>query len=168
MNLIDALANEFDREVATTLPLLEMLPEDKLAWKPQEKAMTLAELTGHLAEMLEWSGAMIGMDTFEMDPSTHQPFVPASRAELLDKYQSGAAQTRQLLAGLTPEALDATWTMTIHGKTVISESRYSTLRTWLFNHLIHHRAQVGVYYRILGLTLPTIYGNTAENPGDFA
>jgi uncharacterized damage-inducible protein DinB len=165
MDIQNELIAEFDREAAGTRKILEAIPENAdYSWKPTEKSMPLGPLAGHIADMLgEWGLFTLTRDKLEFGADRKfEPFLPSSRAEVLERFDKGLAATRAALVATTPEKWDQHWQFVWNGMTVVDEPRYRVLRGMVLNHLVHHRAQLGVYIRLLGGKLPGTYGPSAD------
>ena len=165
MTIGESLLPEYDQEMNTTRRTLERLPEDKLGWRPHEKSMTLGRLASHVAELPQWAAVTIQADTFEMDPQ-YKPYEAISTAALLEKFDIDVAESRRLLASTSDEAMCKIWTFKSDGKAMFEMPRIGVLRSMVMNHMIHHRAQFGVYLRLLDLPVPGAYGPSADDkPG---
>ena len=164
MTQAENLIADFAAEVANTRKLLEALPEDKFDWKPHEKSMTLGALAGHVAEMPDWLPAMMeaGMDFAKLEG--YQPFVPATRAELLEKFEAGVAAFAAPLGGRDDEFMGSEWTMSMGDKVLMQGPRGKIAREILIHHLVHHRGQLTVYLRLLDIPVPATYGGSADEP----
>jgi uncharacterized damage-inducible protein DinB len=165
MKLSELLLPEFDSEVANTRKTLERIPEDKFDWKPHEKSMPLGRLAGHLAELTAWAVAVVKQDTFDFQPPgapRTQPMNPKSRQEVLDAFEKGAKDARAAIAESSDEHLMKNWSLLSGGKTIFSMPRTVVLRNFVMNHVIHHRAQMGVYLRLNNIAVPSIYGPSAD------
>ena len=164
MAIRDALLPEFDHELATTRRLLDRVPEAEFGWKPHERSMTLGQLAGHVANLPMWCSAtlehaVLELDTFGED-ITLKP--PASREVLLQEFDRRTAAARAALAGASDSELMAMWTLKKGGQEIFSMPRISAIRSFVMNHLIHHRGQLSVYLRLKDVPLPSIYGPTAD------
>lgn len=164
MDFQKELIEEYDRELAATRKMLEAVPEDAdLQWKSNPKNMALGRLAAHVAETAgEWGRDTLGKDGLEFDMANYKPWAPATKAEILEKFEKDTAETRTLLAGLNTAKWDDNWKMTAGGQTWIDGSRYEVFRHWVLNHLIHHRAQLGRDLRALGARIPGCYGPSAD------
>jgi len=165
MRLNEALLQEFDREMASTRKTLERLPEDKLEWRPHEKSWTMGGLATHLVNIPIWIGYTIEQDSLDLNP----PGAPApratlagSRAELLARFDKNVTAARGAFAGAGDEQLLKPWTLLAGGKEIFTLPRIAVLRSFVMNHSIHHRAQLGVYLRLNNVPVPAIYGPTAD------
>ncbi len=153
---------EFDQEFAETRRALERLPEDKFDWKPHEKSFTLHSLAAHLAEVPRWVKPTLEMDILDLDEQPWERVVPETREELLKHFDEGRTEARASLEQTSGETLMETWTMKHDGKVVMSMPKGVVLRSFVFNHNVHHRAQLGVYLRLLDVEVPGHYGPSAD------
>jgi uncharacterized damage-inducible protein DinB len=166
MSIAEMLLPEFDQEMANTRKMLELVPEDKFDYKPHEKSMTLGRLAGHTAEMAAWGATTLNTERLDLGPDT-KPFSPKSRKELVDSFDKGVAEARAAIAGASDEDLAVIWTLTYAGQTIFSIPRAAVLRTMVMNHTIHHRAQLGVYLRLVEVEIPGMYGPSADEMKQF-
>jgi uncharacterized damage-inducible protein DinB len=162
--VVDALLPEFDHEMATTRKVLERVPEDKLAWKPHPTSTSLGDLATHVATIPMWGEMTLTRD--ELDPgSAGRAGAVTSRAELLERFTKNAAGTRTALVGRTDAELMAQWSLKNGGKTLFTQPKAMVWRSFVMNHLVHHRAQLAVYLRMLEVPIPSMYGPSGdENP----
>ncbi len=168
MGLSDMLMPEFEQEMAGTRRTLERVPEDKFAWQPHAKSTSLGGLATHLANLPSWVGHTIDKDELDLAPPGEPPLhmAPAtSRAEVLEQFDRHVAAARAALAGASDEHLLKPWSLLSGGKNILTMPRVAVLRSFVLNHNIHHRAQLGVYLRLNDVPVPSIYGPSAdENP----
>lgn len=163
MSFVDALLPEFDREMAVTRRLLERVPDGQFAWQPHPKSMTLGRLAEHLAELPHWAGVTVTEDGIDMGtgrPAGYQP--PATREAVLAMFDANVTQARAALVGRADAELMAPWTLSHGGRTVFTMPKVAVLRSFVFNHLIHHRGQLSVYLRMHDVPLPSMYGPSAD------
>jgi uncharacterized damage-inducible protein DinB len=168
MPLNDALLAEFDQEMASTRKTLERVPDDKLAWKPHPKSGTMGWLASHIATMVGWTTDTIEKESFDMAPPGTPPIampVAKSRTELLGWFDNGVAKARAAIAGASDQTLMHSWSLLSGGKPMFTMPRTAVLRTFVMNHIIHHRAQLGVYLRMNDIPVPSIYGPSADEAG---
>jgi uncharacterized damage-inducible protein DinB len=164
MAIKDALLPEFDHEMATTRRLLERLPEGEFAWKPHEKSMTLGRLAAHIANIPYWCTVTLDTTVFELDtlpPVTQRPLAD-TRDALLKEFEAKVGAARGKLAAATDGELLTPWTLKKGGQEMFTLPRISAIRSFVMNHLIHHRGQLSVYLRMKDVPLPSIYGPTAD------
>ena len=165
MSIVETLLPEFDHEMENTRKTLERVPEDKFAWKPHEKSFSMVALATHLATLPSWGALTIQRDSIDVAPEGEPPpkGEPAkSVVDLLEKFDRNVASARAALAGATDEDLLKTWTLLKGGKTIFSLPRIAALRSFVMNHNVHHRAQLGVYLRLNDVPVPSIYGPSAD------
>jgi uncharacterized damage-inducible protein DinB len=159
--LVDALLPELDREATVTRKLLERIPEDQLEWKPHPKASSLGALATHIANLPQWGSMTIESDELDLDGAGVQSAL-ASRAELLEAFDTKVSRFRATLLNRTDVELLAPWTLKHNGRQVFSMPKTAVLRSFVLNHLVHHRGQLSVYLRQLGVSLPAMYGPSAD------
>jgi len=160
----DLLA-EYDREAAKTRKIFEALPDGvDFTYKPHEKSMPLGRLVGHVADMSgDWAILTVTQDKLDL-PADHkwEQYVPESKAALLEKFDSDLAKSRAELAAVPPEKWDQHWQFIFGGQKWIDQPRHQVFRDMVMNHMVHHRAQLGVYIRLLGGKIPGCYGPSAD------
>jgi uncharacterized damage-inducible protein DinB len=166
MDFQKELIAEFDRETASTRKLFVAIPADvDFNYKPHAKSMSLGNLAGHVADTAagEWSKAILTTDKKEYSADhKFEPYVPASTKALLERFDSQVAEMKAVLVKYPPEKWDEHWKFIFGGQTYIDETKHQAFRIWGLNHLIHHRAQLGVYLRLLGKPVPGMYGPSAD------
>jgi len=168
MKISEMLLPEFDQEMANTRKTLERIPEEKYGWKPHPKSFAFGALASHVADMAGWTVDTMTKDSFDYAPpgQEHRPNPPAaSRKELLEKFDAGVAKARAAIAGANDETFFKPWSLLAGGKTVMTMPRLNVVRTFVMNHVIHHRAQLGVYLRLNDLPVPSVYGPSADEGG---
>ena len=166
MSMMQGLMAEFDHEASTTRKLLELIPDAKLSWKPHDKSFTLAQLSGHLATIPEWGQAILADDHFDLVKGAEagQPPPPATTAEVLQRFDSSIAQFRSTAEGVDEKGLMAPWQLRKGDEVLMEMPRVACARSFIMNHIVHHRGQLTVYLRMLDVPLPSVYGPTADNP----
>ena len=165
MSIAQSLLPEFDHEMANTRRTLERVPEDKLDWKPDPKSMALGRLAGHIAEMPGWGVMTLQTESLDVNPGGTRPFEPLiakSRAHVLAEFDKNVASTRAALEKVSDAELMKPWSLLSNGNVVMTMPRIGVLRAMMMNHVIHHRAQLGVYYRLNGVPVPALYGPSAD------
>jgi uncharacterized damage-inducible protein DinB len=163
MAIIDALLQELEHEAKTTRRVLERVPDGQLGWRPHPKSRTLGELALHVAGT-PGAVARLAIQS-EMQPPDFEDQVPNSASELLPALEESIATAKQLLGSMDDAMLNATWRLKRNGREIMAIPRAMLLRSIMLNHWYHHRGQLSVYLRELGVPVPSIYGPSAdENP----
>jgi uncharacterized damage-inducible protein DinB len=162
MRICEAVLPEFDQEMSNTRKTLERIPEDKLGWKPHDKSMTLGRLAGHIVELVGWANTSITTDSLNVTMDKYQPIVATSRQQILELFDKSVKESRAAIAGASDEHMMQPWTLSFSGQTVFTMPRAAVLRMSCFNHIIHHRAQLGVYLRLNNVPVPALYGPSAD------
>ncbi len=168
MKIGEMFLAELDQEAKSARKTLERVPEDKLGWKPHEKSMTMGRLAGHIAEIPMWAQMTIEKDSVDVAPVSGpkpEPLNPKTRKEFLDAFDANLKAARSALAGASDEAMHKPWSLLAGGQTLMTMPKAACLRTWVMSHLIHHRAQLGVYLRLNNVALPRVYGPSADETG---
>lgn len=158
----DLALGDLEPELAATRRVLERVPADRYAWKPHEKSMSLGGLARHLAELPVLGVAVLDDDAFDLAATPSYDRVPESAEALLRMFDDHAAALRDAFARTDEARLTALWTVRYGGHDVARMPRAAALRNLYLSHTIHHRAQLGVYLRLLDVPLPFIYGPTAD------
>jgi uncharacterized damage-inducible protein DinB len=165
MDFQKELIAEFDREITITRKMLAAIPTDvDFTWKPHPKSMSLGRLAGHVTETAgHWATTTFTTDKLEF-PADHkwEAYIPASTEAMLERFDKETAEAKQALADFGSKRWDENWKFVAGGQAWIDDSKYRVFRTWVLNHVIHHRAQLGVYLRILGKPIPGAYGPSAD------
>lgn len=162
MAIVDALLPEFDHEMAVTRKVLERVNDTQFGWQPHEKSMTLGRLATHVAEIPQWGRTILTEPEFNMVAGEHKPGTAATTAEVLQLFDGQVQAIRALLAPRTDAELMSTWTFKQNGQEMFGMPRAAAWRSWVMNHLIHHRGQLSVYLRQTGSKVPGIYGPSAD------
>ena len=160
MPISAALLPEFDHEMATARTVLERVPADKFAFKPHEKSMTMGVLAGHIAEMPGWTVASLTQDSLDMAGYTPSP--ASTPAEVLASFDKNVAAARAAIAGASDETYFQTWSLKRGDTTLMSMPKIAVVRSFVLNHIIHHRGQMSVYLRLNNIPVPSIYGPSAD------
>ena len=161
MSIAQMILPEFDQEMANTRKMLERVPDGKFEYKPHEKSMTLGRLAAHVAEVPSYATGTLRVERMDFT-GEEKPFAPVTRQELLDAFDKYVAEARGMLAAASDEELAKIWTLTFKGQHIFSMPRAAVLRTMVMSHLIHHRAQLGVYLRLCNVEIPGMYGPSAD------
>ncbi|HEV7682671.1 MAG TPA: DinB family protein [Pyrinomonadaceae bacterium] len=165
MGISESMLPEFDNEMANTRKTLERVPLEKSDWKPHEKSMAMGGLATHLSNIPTWVGYTIGQDSLDLAPEG-KPMPPMeiikSQEELVATFDANVAKARAAIAGASDADLFKPWSLMMNGNTLMTLPKVAVLRSFVMNHLIHHRAQLGVYLRLNDIAVPSIYGPSAD------
>jgi uncharacterized damage-inducible protein DinB len=163
MRVADVLLLDFDPEVDRTRRTLERVPEDKPDWAPHEKSMPLGRLAVHLATLPLFAVSILSTPELDLSTAKFPNMVFEGREKLLTTFEETSSQARQLLATLSDQQLEQIWAMRFGDRVIAQAPRAGIYRGMFLNHMVHHRAQVGVYLRLLGIPVPAIYGPSADD-----
>ena len=167
MSISQTILPEFDQEMATTRRILERVPEGKSDWKPHPKSMTLGRLAGHVAELPGWGVTTLQETELDFAPAggaRYEPTIFTSREKALRLFDDGVKACRDAITRASDADFMVMWSLKRGGQTLISMPRAAVMRSMVLNHLVHHRAQLGVYLRLNDVPLPGSYGPTADEP----
>ncbi|HXU34593.1 MAG TPA: DinB family protein [Thermoanaerobaculia bacterium] len=161
MSISETLLPELDHEMATTRRMLERVPiAEKGDWKPHEKSMSLSRLANHVAELPGWLTVTVTSEA--LDLANYSSPTHATSEALLASFDALVTEGRAALAAASDEDLFVPWALQMGGQELFKIPRVAVLRTWVFNHIVHHRGQLTVYLRELGVPVPSIYGPSAD------
>jgi uncharacterized damage-inducible protein DinB len=164
MNSIDRFVAELDRETDRSRRALENAPEGKAEWKPHDKSMPFGYLALMVATIPMWITSIIRDDELDLAPpggSTREWPQPKTRAEFLAALDKAAAELKAAFRDTTEQHLDTNWRLLVGGKVVQDQPRHEMIRDTI-NHWAHHRGQMTVYLRLMGATVPALYGPSAD------
>lgn len=166
MTVAERMLSEFDDEFAMTRRLLSLVPDDRMAWRPHPKSMELGRLAWHLAEFPEWCIGTIEQNPLRMtmadaEKSTHG-WEGKTHLQILALFDTRLPAARAAILALSDVKLAERWKLEWAGQIVIDEPRQDAIDKWTFRHMVHHRAQLGVYLRMLGIAIPGAYGPSAD------
>ena len=163
MDIQRDLVSEFDRETESTRKLLNAIPESAdFSWQPHAKSMTFGRLATHVADTNgDWAVHTLTRDRLDWTPEMSSA-PQSNKADLLAKFEKDVATAKQALSAMTPDRWDSNWKFVAGDQAWIDDTKYNVWRIWVVNHMIHHRAQLGVYLRLLGATFPGMYGPSAD------
>ena len=164
MPLCDILLPEFDTEIATTRKVIERVPDDRIEWKPHAKSFPMGHLAQLVAMIPGWTFHVLTKPEFDIapreGPTAVYRFLPVE--QLLSLFDKNVAEARPLIEKVSDAVLQEPWTLRAAGREVSTMPRYMVYRTLMLNHLVHHRAQLGVYLRLTEQPVPQMYGPTAD------
>ncbi len=161
MSISAALLPEYDLEMATTRKTLERVPTEKFDFAPHTKSMTAARLVSHLAHIPFWAVMTIGHSSLDLAGNPPMPPV-ATQADALAEFDKNVAAGRTAIAGCSDETWMQPWSLKMGDKTLMTLPKIAVVRSWVMNHNVHHRAQMGVYLRLLDIAVPSVYGPSAD------
>ncbi len=164
MNIIPIFLKELENEAVTTRKMLALIPEDKYDWKPHPKSMSLRELGGHIAELPGWAEMGVTTDglDFATNPYTLPPF--ENNQELLAFFESQLAKGLDAVRNTNEDVLQEEWTLRNGSHILFTQQKHEVVRVAL-NQTTHHRAQLGVFLRLLDVAIPGSYGPSADEMG---
>jgi uncharacterized damage-inducible protein DinB len=159
----DLLLSEFDIEMPKARATLERIP-DKPDFAPHERSTKLGKLAPHLAQLAGFG--MKILTTPEVDfANTTRPPMPENQQQMLEQFDSGAAATREALLAVSDTSWEEQWKLSFNGHVIFTGTRFLAYREMFLNHIVHHRAQLGVYLRLNEVPVPSIYGPSADEQG---
>jgi uncharacterized damage-inducible protein DinB len=162
MTVMDTLLPEFDQEMAATRRVLERLPEPSFGWRPHDRSYDLGGLATHLAQIPHWGTSILRREAHDLAAPGPPPTPLTSVAAVLDQFDRHVREVRGALVEAPEGHLLAPWALTRGRQLVLSAPRIGAIRAFVLHHAIHHRGQLTVYLRMLGVPLPPLYGPTAD------
>jgi hypothetical protein len=163
MKISEVLLLDLDSEMGKTRQMLELVPEDKAAWKPHEKSMPLGELARQVAQLAFFGARFLTSDSMDASGGP-PPFTFINKADLFTTLDASEAALRSALAEASDDYLLGVWEFRAGDKVLYAAPRALLYRTMFLNHWVHHRAQLGVYLRLLNVPIPGLYGPSADAP----
>ena len=160
MRKAEAFLPEFEQEMAGVRKHLERLPDGKMDWQPHAKSMKLGALANHLADIPNWT--TITFDRDALDLAGFQNPTKATREEILAMFDENVIAARKVLSEVPDEIASGTWTLKHGDQVYFTIPKLAVIRTWVLNHSVHHRAQLGVCLRLLDIPVPGVYGPSAD------
>lgn len=162
MTIIEMFSKELEKEAGTTRKMLERIPDHRYSWQPHEKSMTVERLANHIAELPSWAGMALYSDGIDFADNPYRPTTINNTRELLKLHDKNIEQARQDLSNATDDLLPQKWVLREGEKIYEETTKGDTLRM-AFSQIIHHRAQLGVYLRLLNVPIPGSYGPSADD-----
>jgi len=165
MTIGQSMLPEFEEEMKNTRKVLERCPDDRWNWKPHDKSGTLGWLAGHVATMIDWVPVTLKTEELDYAPVGGPSFQPPkidNRKELLAEFDKNVAAARAALASVSDAEMAKNWKLLAGGQEIFTLPRAACIRGMVMNHHIHHRAQLTVYFRLLGVPVPGLYGPSAD------
>jgi uncharacterized damage-inducible protein DinB len=161
MSLIKTFLGELEQEAVSTRKMFEIVPDDKYDWQPHPKSMTIRALTTHIAEIPGWIEHGITNDGLDFAATPYNPKVINNTKELLELFEESLAKSKAQLVEKNEAKLDGRWVMRNGDAVLMDLSKAEVIRHSL-SQLIHHRAQLGVFLRLLDIPIPGVYGPSAD------
>ena len=167
MPIAQSLLSEFDQEMATTRKTLERVPDAAFAWKPHPKSFSMEDLANHIGQMPAWATVTLKEESFDVSPQGKPVQFPkgASTQEILATFDEGVAAARAALLETSDEQMAQPWSLLGNGQVYFTLPRLAVLRSFTLNHLVHHRAHLGLYLRLNDVPVPAMYGPSADESG---
>jgi DinB family protein len=165
MSLSASMLPEFDHEMAGLRRVLERVPDGKTDWRPHEKSMPLNRLASHLAELPGWCTGTFKETSLDLAPpgaGGWKPLILGKTAEIMGLFDDSLKAGRAALVGASDADMMVGWSLMRARRVLFTLPRIAVYRSFCMNHMIHHRAQLGVYLRLLGVAVPSLYGPTAD------
>ncbi len=162
--IIEMLSKEMEQESATTRKMLACIPNDKYDWQPHEKSMTIRRLATHIADIASWVDMALNTDELDFANNTHQEPVINNTEELLEFFEDSYAKGKNALDNAEEYQLGEPWTMRNGEQIYFTSTRGEVIRM-SFSQIVHHRAQLGVFLRLLNVPIPGSYGPSADVMG---
>jgi uncharacterized damage-inducible protein DinB len=166
MPITDTLLLEFDQEMATTRSLIERVPADAVTWKPHPKSMALGQLAIHIVNLVRYTEAATQLPELDFAGPAGAKYADpkfTSTEELVSIFDKNVAMARSMISALAEQDLRDKWSLRVGPRTIFTLPRAGVLRSFIMNHVIHHRGQLSVYLRLRDVPLPPIYGPTADS-----
>ncbi|HUS01218.1 MAG TPA: DinB family protein [Chitinophagaceae bacterium] len=162
MALNKALSQELEQEFASTRKMLQSVPEEHFAWKPHERSYTLGRLASHVAELTGWVSFILTTNELDFEKGDYTPVNAATSAELMELFEKNFASSKEELQKANDDVLMQHWKFRNGEQIYFDLPKIAVLRSFAMNHIIHHRAQLSVYLRLLNIPVPGMYGPTAD------
>jgi len=161
MEIIKSLLNEMDKEAQTTRKMLSIVPNDKFSWKPHPKSMSLIQLSTHIAELPTWVSMVLATEELDFASSPYEPKEIKNVDELLSYFEESLANGRASLEKADLSKFDDVWTLR-NGEDIYDQSTKAEFIRITYSQIVHHRAQLGVFLRLLDIPIPGSYGPSAD------
>lgn len=162
MSQIKQFQKELEKEAATTRKMLSIIPNDKYDWQPHPKSMTIRQLANHIAELPLWFGMVLNTSELDFAKNAYKPTVINDTKALVEYFEKNLAEGKKELASGKEEVLGEPWTLR-NGEEIYSKESKAEVIRMTFNQITHHRAQLGVFLRLLDVPIPGSYGPSADD-----
>lgn len=161
-NIASVLIAEMEMEASVARKCLERVPAEKFDWKPHEKSMSFRQLAVHVAEMFSWTPAVLQHAELDFSKFDYKPYEPSDTAELVEYLDKNVAEAVDALRNTPDEMFMETWTMRNAETVYFTMPKATVMRSFVLNHIVHHRGQLSVYLRLNDIAVPSIYGPSAD------
>ena len=161
MAINDGLMSELQYEAATTRKVLERIPTETFDWKPHEKSMSMRQLAGHVADMFGWYAPTLEQEELDFAGGYEEP-KPANTEELVALFDKNVAAATESLQKADPEIFMKDWTLRNGEQIYFTMPKAGVIRSFVMNHIVHHRGQLSVYLRMNDIPVPALYGPSAD------
>jgi uncharacterized damage-inducible protein DinB len=165
MSVAESILPEFEHETANTRKVLERVPEDKLDWKAHPKSNTIGWVAAHLVEIPGWVAGTLEQDSWDLNPPGGEPYrtpTLTSRKQILEMFDKNVAEAKRALAAAKDPDFVKNWSLLSGGQAVFTMPRVAVIRSFVLNHMIHHRAHLCVYLRLNDVPVPALYGPSGD------
>ncbi len=157
-----AFLAELEQEAKVAREVLSRVPADKFDWKPHDKSMSFGKLASHVAEMIGWTGPTLDHPELDFAKMDYKPFEPTTNEELLEFFDKNLAEAAEVLKNMTDERFIESWSLR-NGETIyFTMPKIVAMRSFVMNHIVHHRGQLSVYLRLNDIPVPSMYGPSAD------
>jgi uncharacterized damage-inducible protein DinB len=164
MTFIESFQKELEREAITTRKMLNLVPADKYNWKPHEKSMSLIQLATHVAEIPTWLSMVVNTTELDFAKNPYQPIIISKPQEMMSFFEKSLSDGQTALLNAKEVQLKDTWSMR-NGEEIYFKDPKDEVIRMCFCQVVHHRAQLGVYLRLLNIPIPGSYGPSADEMG---
>ncbi len=165
MPINEYLLPEYDQEIQTTRKVLARVAAETFTYKPHDKSSAMGPLAIHIARIPEWIKITVDQDSLDLAAGGGPDTKPTTTEELLALFDKAAAQGRESISGVSDEALFQPWSLKNGAVTLLTLPKVAVIRSFVMNHMIHHRGQLSVYLRMNNIPVPSIYGPSADEAG---
>ena len=166
MTIAEGFLIEFDEEMKMTRRMLERVPDAVLDYKPHPKSMSMRELASHIADMPGWGAVTVESEELDLQPPqgpAFEVYLGESSEGIVGFFDGNVVKAKKAFSGVRDEEMLADWTLLMNAKPIFTMPRIAVLKSMTLNHIIHHRAQLGVYLRMNNVPIPGMYGPSADD-----
>ncbi|MCC6384914.1 MAG: DinB family protein [Bacteroidia bacterium] len=162
MSLTESFIREIEHESANTRKMLERIPPGQFDWKPHQKSMSLKNLASHITGLSAWPGVIVKSQYLDLAVSNSNKTEIKTTSDLIDELDRNVKQSIDALKSVQDENLKEYWSLKRGDHVIFEMPKSAVIRSMALNHSYHHRAQLGVYLRILNISVPGMYGPSAD------